>query len=81
MFGDWIFFGLAGATVFIFRRRGEDIRFKMPPYPWIPGLFVVAAAYVVLSSIVSNPGNALLGSGLIALGIPAYLFWRSRKEQ
>ncbi len=76
VFGDWIFFGLAGATVFIFRRRGEEIRFKTPAYPWIPGLFVVAAAYVVLSSIASNPGNALLGSGLIGLGVPAYLFWR-----
>jgi APA family basic amino acid/polyamine antiporter len=79
VFGDWIFFGLAGVTVFIFRRRGEEIRFKTPAYPWIPGLFVVAAAYVVLSSIASNPGNALLGSGLIGLGIPAYLFWRSRQ--
>jgi APA family basic amino acid/polyamine antiporter len=76
VFGDWIFFGLAGATLFVFRRRGERIRFATPAYPWIPGLFVVAAAYVVLSSIVSNPGNALLGSGLIALGIPAYLFWK-----
>jgi APA family basic amino acid/polyamine antiporter len=79
VFGDWIFFGLAGATVFVFRRRGENIRFKTPAYPWIPGLFVVAAAYVVLSSIASNPGNALLGSGLIGLGIPAYLFWRNRQ--
>jgi APA family basic amino acid/polyamine antiporter len=79
VFGDWIFFGLAGATVFVFRRRGENLRFRTPAYPWIPGLFVVAAGYVVLSSIASNPGNALLGSGLIGLGIPAYLFWRSRR--
>ncbi len=79
VFGDWIFFGLVGATVFVFRRRGENVRFETPAYPWIPGLFVAAAAFVVVSSIVSNPGNALLGSGFIALGVPAYLFWRSRK--
>ncbi len=79
VFGDWIFFGLAGATVFVFRRRGEDARFKTPAYPWIPGIFVVAAVYVVISSIASNPGNALLGTGLIGLGVPAYLFWKNKK--
>ena len=79
VFGDWIFFGLVGAMVFVFRHRGEDARFKTPAYPWIPGIFVVAAAYVVISSIASNPGNALLGTGLIGLGIPAFLFWKSRQ--
>ncbi len=78
VFGDWIFFGLAGATVFVFRHRGESARFKTPAYPWIPGIFVVAAVFVVISSIASNPGNALLGTGLIGLGVPAYLFWKSR---
>jgi APA family basic amino acid/polyamine antiporter len=76
VFGDWIFFGLAAATVFVFRRRSEALQFKAPGYPWIPALFVAAAAYVVASSILSNPGNALLGAGLIALGVPAYLYWR-----
>lgn len=79
VFGDWIFFGLAGATVFVFRHRGESARFKTPAYPWIPGIFVAAAVFVVISSIVSNPGNALLGTGLIGLGVPAYLFWKSRQ--
>jgi hypothetical protein len=32
--------------------------------------------YVVVSAILSNPRNALLGALLIALGIPAFLFWR-----
>ena len=39
-------------------------------------LFVASAGFVVASSIISNPGNALLGSGLIGLGVPAYLYWR-----
>jgi APA family basic amino acid/polyamine antiporter len=76
VFGDWIFFGLAAATVFVFRKRSDVLRFKAPGYPWVPALFVAAAAYVVVSSIVSNPGNALLGTALIGLGVPAYLYWR-----
>jgi hypothetical protein len=39
---------------------------------------VLAAAFVVFSAIQSNPRNALIGAGLIALGIPAFLYWRSR---
>jgi hypothetical protein len=43
-----------------------------------PALFVLAAAYAVYSAIVSNPRNAAIGAGLIALGIPAFLYWRTR---
>ncbi len=67
--------------MFVFRRRGERARFETPAYPWIPGIFVGAAVFVVISSIVSNPANALLGTGLIGLGIPAFLFWKSRQEE
>ena len=76
VFGDWIFFGLAGATLFVFRGRDAEIRFRAPGYPWVPGLFVVAAMFVVVSSVVSNPGNALIGSAMIGLGVPVYLAWR-----
>ena len=81
VFGDWIFFGLIVATIFAYRR--SDARtgatptvFRMPGYPVLPALFVIVAVYVVVSAILSNPRNALLGALLIALGIPAFLFWR-----
>jgi APA family basic amino acid/polyamine antiporter len=81
VFGDWIFFGLIVATIFAYRRRDAATGitpavFRMPGYPVLPALFVTIAAYVVLSAIWSNPRNALLGALLIALGVPAFLFWR-----
>ena len=39
-------------------------------------LFVLSSAYVVISSIASNPVNAILGAGLIGLGIPVFLWYR-----
>jgi len=27
----------------------------------------------------TNPGNALIGTGLLLLGIPVYRFWRRRR--
>jgi APA family basic amino acid/polyamine antiporter len=79
-FGDWIFFGLTAASLFVYRRRASaaEPTFRVPGYPYTVILFVAAAAFVVYSSIASNPRNAAIGAGLIALGIPAFLYWRSK---
>ena len=95
VFGDWIFFGLTVATLFIYRRRDltpwpplhnvergttanpPSPGFRVPGYPWTPALFVLAAAYVVVSSIVANPKNALIGTGLLAFGVP--VSWWARR--
>jgi hypothetical protein len=43
---------------------------------------VAAAAFVVVSSVVSNPRNAVCGTLLIAAGVPAYLGWaRLRRRE
>jgi APA family basic amino acid/polyamine antiporter len=80
VFGDWIFFGLVVTTLFVYRRRpaGDDVGFRTPGYPVVPGLFVAVAAYVVVSSIWSNPLNAALGAALIAAGVPVFALWRRR---
>jgi len=81
-FADWIFFGLTVAGLFVYRSRDRRLgiaaprrAFRTPGYPWTPGLFVAAAVFVVASSIAANPRNALIGAGLLALGVPAYLYW------
>ena len=85
VFGDWIFFGLTVATLFIYRARDRAAGVAAPfgvlgavGYPWVPGLFVVAAAYVVASVAVANPRNAGIGAGLLLLGVPVYYTWQQR---
>jgi APA family basic amino acid/polyamine antiporter len=86
VFGDWIFFGLVVSTLFVYRRREALASGAAPSggayrawgYPWTPALFVLAAAYVVVSSVASNPRNAAIGASLLALGVPVYLFWKAR---
>lgn len=77
IFVGWIFYGLTVAGVIILRRKFPDLArpFRTPGYPAIPVLFVLAAGAVVLSTLLSQPGNALAGIGLILLGIPVYLFF------
>ena len=49
-------------------------------WPANPLIGVIVAVYVVVSAILSNPRNALLGALLIALGVPAFLFWRRQRQ-
>jgi basic amino acid/polyamine antiporter, APA family len=77
VFGDWIFFGLTAAAVFLFRRRfplegREPGAFRTPGYPLVPALFVAAALLVVGSAVRSNPKRCAVGAALLATGIPVY---------
>jgi APA family basic amino acid/polyamine antiporter len=83
VFGDWIFFGLAASTLLVFRRRDRMAgapapAVSTPLFPLSVFLFMLAALYVVVGSIASNPGDALKGAVLILAGIPVYWFWRRR---
>lgn len=82
VFADWIFFGLTAATLFVLRRRDGErpAPFRVPLHPVTTILFIVAAIYVVIGSITSNPRNALIGSGLLLAGVPVFLYWRQRVE-
>jgi APA family basic amino acid/polyamine antiporter len=83
VFGDWIFFACIVATLFTYRSRERQMPdaptgYRVPGYPVTPALFIVVALYLVTSSIRSNPANAVVGAGLIFLGIPVFLIWRAR---
>jgi APA family basic amino acid/polyamine antiporter len=85
-FADWIFFGLTAASLVVLRRRdaaagGTDVGYRAPLYPWSVAAFCAAAAYVVLGSVLSDPGNAVRGAALLALGVPAFLYWRRRSPR
>ena len=87
VFCDWIFFGLAVISLLVIRRRDHEAGitdpqdgFRVPGWPLAPLLFVAAAIYVVIGSISSNPRNALLGLGILLLGVPVFHYWK-RKSQ
>jgi APA family basic amino acid/polyamine antiporter len=83
VFADWIFFGLTVGAVIVFRRRlplgqrAADV-YRAPGYPIVQILFVLVAAAVVLSVVRSDPASAARGAALLALGIPVFLWYRSR---
>jgi APA family basic amino acid/polyamine antiporter len=80
VFTDWIFFGLAAASVFIFRRRLPDAArpYRTTGYPLTPLIFVRLSAWFVLNTFIEKPAQAWAGLAFLALGIPVYRYWRRR---
>lgn len=85
VFADWIFFALTAATLFVLRSRERKSgapapSFLAPLHPLSTLVFIAAAVYVVIGSIISNPGNALKGVLVFMLGLPVYAFWNRQRQ-
>jgi len=82
IFIGWIFYALAAASLFVYRKRDPEAKrpYRVPGYPVTPSLFILAAVALVLNTIVAQPARAALGIGIVLLGAPAYLIWRRRTQ-
>lgn len=74
-------FGLTVGAVLVLRRTRPDLPrpYRTWGYPVTPIVFVAAALYISLSTLITQPWNAAGGLAIIVAGVPAYLFW-SRKR-
>ncbi|HEY5721093.1 MAG TPA: amino acid permease [Allosphingosinicella sp.] len=79
---DFIWFGLTGAALFVFRRRGsgDGPGFRVPGHPFTTGLFVAACALVVMATVFNHPANSAVGFLILLAGIPVCLFWLRRRN-
>jgi basic amino acid/polyamine antiporter, APA family len=80
IFGQWIFFGLTAGAVIVLRRKRPDLArpYRTPGYPITPIVFIGAALFISVNTLILQPINALAGLGIIVLGVPAYLYWRKK---
>jgi len=80
MIGAWLFYGLTVAAVFVLRRREPNAPrpYRCFGYPFLPTLFVLMVAGVIANAFVATLREALLGVGLIMLGLPFYAYWNRR---
>jgi APA family basic amino acid/polyamine antiporter len=80
VFGLWIFFGLTVGAVMILRRKRPDLPrpYRTWGYPVTPVLFIIAALYISVNSLIAKFSNTVIGLVIILLGIPAYLYWKRK---
>ncbi len=83
VFTGWIFYGLGAMSIFFYRRQHPELPrpFRVPGYPWTPLLFILSAAAIVVNTLISQPGRALVGIAIVLLGAPAFFIWRARLQR
>jgi APA family basic amino acid/polyamine antiporter len=82
---DFLFFGLTGLSLFVFRRReGESVPaqrgYRAPGHPYTTAVFVLVSWLVVINTIYKYPRNSLLGMFVLLLGLPVYAFWAAKRK-
>lgn len=71
----WFFILFTTGSLFIFRRNSEESdepSFRVPLYPLTPVIFILICLYLLYSSIVFTGAGALVGIGILLLGLPLY---------
>ena len=78
--GIWPFYAAGVLAVFILRRRDPDRPrpYRAWGYPWLPGLFLAAALFLLGNYLVTEPVKFLVNFAILATGIPVYYYWSRR---
>jgi len=72
---------LTVAALFVLRRKMPDAErpFRCVGYPWLPAVYVVTGGVWAFNALWQKPKDALIGIGIVLLGVPFYLYWRAQK--
>lgn len=80
VFAEFVFYALMCGAVIRLRRRRADLArpYRAWGYPVTPMLFIVFSLWLVGTTIWQDPIDSGVAAGLIALGIPVYLYFKRR---
>ncbi len=82
IFAEWLFYMIAGSTIFVFRRREPDAPrpYRMWGYPVVPAVFVVVAAALLVYTFMNELPNSAYGVGVILAGTPLFYYFAGRRK-
>jgi basic amino acid/polyamine antiporter, APA family len=82
IFGNWILYLMTAVSVIVLRKKRPEVErpYRVIGYPLVPVLFVLVAAFLLLSTIQTRPRESFMGLGLMGLGVPFYLYWAKRNS-
>ena len=83
IFAEWMFYMVAGSTVFVFRRREPQAArpYRVWGYPVVPAIFVVSSAALLYYTFTDNLKSSTLGCLAILAGVPVFYFFAHRRSR
>ena len=83
VFTMWIFYAMAGASIFILRRRLPDAprAYRCWGYPVVPALFIASALVMTVLSIMESREKTLPWIAVLLAGIPVYYLWQRATQR
>ena len=77
IFAEWLFYMIAGSTIFVFRlREPKGPRpYRMWGYPFVPALFIAVAAALLRYTFLNDWPNSGYGVLVILAGIPVFAYF------
>jgi APA family basic amino acid/polyamine antiporter len=81
IFAEWLFYMIAGSTVFVFRWREPQAArpYRMVGYPFVPAIFIATAAVLLYYTFRGDWPNSLYGLLVVLAGAPVFAFFRWRR--
>jgi len=78
IFAATAFHAATGLAVIVLRRTrpAERRPYRTWGYPWVPAAFVLSCVLLVGNTLATKPAESLIGVGLVAIGLPAFWWWR-----
>jgi basic amino acid/polyamine antiporter, APA family len=83
VFSAWLFYALTCSAVFTLRKKWPDVPrpYKTWGYPWVPLLFIIAAFFLVVNTLVTDPRDSAIGIFIVAAGVPVYMYFRHKTKE
>jgi len=83
IFTHWIFYAATVAAVIVLRYKQPELErpFRVPFYPWLPLFFVIAAAAMIVNTMIEDWQHSLIGIGIVFTGLPVYFYFRRSQSR
>ena len=78
IYGMVLSYTLTVIAMFWLRWKRPEIPrpYRCTGYPWLPGVYVLIGTAWTLNTIITRPYEAFMGTAIVLVGIPGYLYWK-----
>jgi APA family basic amino acid/polyamine antiporter len=67
-------------SIFILRKHPSKYKakYKVPLYPFVPIIGILGGIYIVFSTVIEQPMNALIGIVITLVGLPVFYYLKKK---